>query len=52
MRSKVSDLTEAVFDETPYLQLLLSHTPLPEDEEKDYKEDRKKERGLKRKRRE
>jgi hypothetical protein len=52
MRSKVSDLTETVFDETPYLQLLLSHTPLPVNDEKDAEEDKKKERGLKRKRRE
>ena len=52
MRSKVSDLTETVFDETPYLQFLLSHTPLPEDGEEDAKENKKKERGLKRKRRE
>ena len=44
MRSKVSDLTETVFDETPYLQLLLLHTLLSEDEVEDVKEDKKKKR--------
>ena len=42
MRSKVSDLTETVFDETPYLQLLLLHTLLSEDEVEDVKEVKKK----------